>query len=175
MRKRKTNSFRQGCHFEIYLVLSEDGKALEVSNVTLNHNHSPSKELYDYLPRQRRLAGDLRQHGKDVLRLKANSKMFQQEIESSTGHAITLKDIANLKYEDKKKNNSNDIEEVVNYLKTQDGADVDVIVDQELKGTLSACSIKTDICKIFTVIFQSSLWLMLRTSFWIYVCLFTLC
>ena len=131
MRKRKTNSFRQGCPFEIYLVLSEDGKALEVSNVTLNHNHSPSKELYDHLPCQRRLAGDLRQHGKDVLSLKANSKMFQQEIESSTGHVITLKDIANLKYEDKKKNNSNDIEEVVNYLKTQDGADVDVIVDQE--------------------------------------------
>jgi zinc finger SWIM domain-containing protein 3 len=131
VRKRKTNSFRQGCPFEIYLVLSEDGKALEVSNVTLNHNHSPSKELYDHLPRQRCLAKDLRQHGKDVLRLKANSKMFQQEIESTTGHAITLKDIANLKYEDKKKSNSNDIEEVVNYLKTQDGANVDVIVDQE--------------------------------------------
>jgi hypothetical protein len=173
VRKRKTNSFRQGCPFEIYLVLSEDGKALEVSNVTLNHNHSPSKELYDHLPRQRRLAKDLRQHGKDVLRLKANSKMFQQEIESTTGHAITLKDIANLKYEDKKKSNSNDIEEVVNYLKTQDGANVDVIVDQE--RTLSACSIRTDICKMFTVLFQSSLWLMLRTSFWIYACLFTLC
>ena len=57
--------------------------------------------------------------------------MFQQEIESSAGHRITLKDIANLKYEDKKMNSSNDIEEVVNYLKSQDGSVVDVIVDQE--------------------------------------------
>ena len=131
LRKRKTNSFRQGCPFEVYLVLSQDGKALEVSNVTLDHNHSPSKELYQHLPRQRRLRGNLRQHGVEVLRLKANSKMFQQEIESSTGHRITLKDIANLKYEDKKMNSSNDIEEVVNYLKSQDGSVVDVIVDQE--------------------------------------------
>ena len=143
IRKRKPNSFRQGCPFEVYLVLSQDGKALEVSNVTLDHNHSPSKELYLHLPRHRRLGGYLRQHGVEVLRLKANSQMFQQEIESSTGHRITFKDIANLKYEDKKMNRSNDIEEVVNYLKSQDGSVVDVIVDQE--GDSSACSIKTNI------------------------------
>lgn len=95
------------------------------------HSHNLSKDLYEHLPRQRRLTEDLREHSKDVLRLKANTKMLQQEIESTTGHPVTLKDIANLRAETKKKTNSNDLEEVIQYLKSKDGSVVDIIVDQE--------------------------------------------
>lgn len=33
-RKRKTKSFRQGCPFEVYITLSEDGKHLQVNRIS---------------------------------------------------------------------------------------------------------------------------------------------
>lgn len=130
-RKRDTKTFKQGCPFEIYLVLSSDGKALEVAKMTSDHSHSISKELYDHLPRQRKLTGSLREEVKNAVRLKANNKLLQQKIQTSTGLPVTLKDISNLKTESKLETNSNDVEVVVNYLKAKEGAVVEVAVDKD--------------------------------------------
>ena len=51
-RERETKIFRQGCPFKIYIKLSEDSKALEVSRITEEHNHFISKELYEHFPCQ---------------------------------------------------------------------------------------------------------------------------
>jgi hypothetical protein len=96
-RKRDTNSFKQGCQFEIYIVLSQDGKALEVMKLADVHNHSLSEQLYRHLPRQRKLTGTLKEEVTSSVRLKANSKLIQHKIQISTGRPVTLKDIANLK------------------------------------------------------------------------------
>ena len=100
--KRNTSSFRQCCPFEISLMLSKDGSALEVMKITLEHNHVISSELYNHLPRQRNVNGSLREEVKGAISLKANSKLIQQKIQTATGRPITLKDIANLKAETKK-------------------------------------------------------------------------
>ena len=42
-RKRKTKSFRQGCPFEVYIALSEDGKYLQVNRISKQHNHALKK------------------------------------------------------------------------------------------------------------------------------------
>jgi hypothetical protein len=116
-RKRDSNSFKQGCQFEIYIVLSQDGKALEVMKVADVHNHSLSEQLYRHLPRQRKLTGTLKEEVTSSVRLKANSKLIQHKIQISTGLPVTLKDIANLKAKAKVETNSNDLDVVVDYLK----------------------------------------------------------
>ena len=43
--KKETKSFRQNCPFEIYLPASEDGNAVEVLRINLEHNREISKDL----------------------------------------------------------------------------------------------------------------------------------
>ncbi|XP_028413631.1 uncharacterized protein LOC114536483 isoform X1 [Dendronephthya gigantea] len=130
-RKRDTKTFKQGCQFEVYIVLSTDGKALEVMKMTMDHNHSLSEELYKHLPRQRKLTGALKEEIQGAVRLKANNKLLQQKIQTTTGQRVTLKDISNLKTKTKSKINSNDLDVVVDYLKTKEGAVVEVATDED--------------------------------------------
>lgn len=51
-RKRKTKSFRQGCQFEVYIALSEDGKYLQVNRIAKEYNYVLKKQIYERLPRQ---------------------------------------------------------------------------------------------------------------------------
>lgn len=83
-RKRDTKTFKLGRPYEIYLVLSSDGKTLEATKMTSVHSHSISKELYEHLPRQRKLTVQ------NAIRLKANSKLLQHKIQTSTGFPVTL-------------------------------------------------------------------------------------
>ena len=132
-RKRDTKTFKQGCQFEVYLVLSKDGKSLEVTKMSGAHNHSLtlSEELYKHLPRQRKITGALKEEVRGAILLKSNNKLLQQKIQTSTGLPVTLKDIANLKTEAKAETNSNDLEVVVDYLKTKEGAVVEVRIDKD--------------------------------------------
>jgi zinc finger SWIM domain-containing protein 3 len=130
-RQRDTKSFKRGCPFEVYLALSSDGATLDVLKISETHNHPLSEDVYRHLPRQRRLTGSLKEEAKNAVRLKANSKLLQQEIQGSTGLPVTLKDIANLKMETNASINSNELDVVVNYLNTKDEAVVEIAIDEE--------------------------------------------
>ena len=71
------------------------------------------------------------QEVKEALKLKANSKLLQGKVESTTGKKVTLKDIANLRQRLKISVTSNDMEEIIDFLKTKSGSTVEVIVDEE--------------------------------------------
>ena len=130
-RKRNTKSFRQGCPFEIYITLSPDGTSVIVSSINQEHNHQLSKEIYSHLPRQRNLTGELKEEVIDAIRLKANSKLIQQKIETTTGRPVTLKDIANLKNATKRELKSNDLKSVIAFLKSKENSIVELVIDSD--------------------------------------------
>ena len=129
-RKKETKSFRQNCPFEIYLAASEDGNALEVLRINLEHNHEISKDLYESLPRQRLLPGHILEKVKSAIKLKANNKLLQQKIEQDTGKKVTLKDISNIKYRTRLPLNKNDLDSVLEFLKKEGDSSVDIIMDE---------------------------------------------
>ena len=102
-RKRKTKSFRQGCPFEVYITLSEDGKYLQVNRISTSHNHFLQKEIYERLPRQRAARNNIAAKDiEDAIKIQANPKLLKQKIETATGKKVTLKDICNIKQNAKK-------------------------------------------------------------------------
>ena len=48
----------------------------------------------------------------DAIKLRANSKLLKQKMETATGKKVTLKDISNVKQNSKKTVQTNDIEDV---------------------------------------------------------------
>ena len=129
-RKRKTKSFRQGCPFEVYIALSEDGKYLQVNRISKQHNHALKKQIYERLPRQRaarckNVAKDI----EDAIQLQANPQLLKEKIENATGKRVTLKDISNIKQNSMKHLKKNDLEDVIEYLKKQPGTKTDIVVD----------------------------------------------
>ena len=99
--------------------------------ITLERKHVISSELYNHLPRQRNVNGSLREEVKDAISLKANSKLIQQKIQTANGHPITLKDIANIRAETKKAVKSNEMETIIPFLQSKDGASVEIAVDEQ--------------------------------------------
>ena len=131
-RKRKTKSFRQGCPFQVYITLSEDGKYLQVNRISRKHNHLLQKDIYERLPRQRAarnkiVAKDI----EDAIKIQANPKLLKQKIKTATGKRVTLKDISNIKQNAKKDFQKNDLDDVIDYLKQQPGGRTEVVVDEE--------------------------------------------
>ena len=94
------------------------------------HDHQTSRELFNHLPRQRRLVGQDKEEIKEAIRLKANNKLIQQKIELSTGRPITMKDIQNLQAQTRKEHNSNELDAVVIFLKKDSNSIVEVTVDK---------------------------------------------
>ena len=95
-RKRHTKSFHCWCPFEIFLRLSQDNQSLEVLRLKDTHNYMVTRELYAHFPKQRALPQDFMNEAKEAITMKANSKLFQQKIETSLGKKFNLRDIANL-------------------------------------------------------------------------------
>ena len=118
-RKKETKIFAKIVLFEIYLAASEDGNALKVLGINLEHNHEISKDLYESLPRQRLLPVHVLEEVKSAIKLKANNKLLQQKIEEDTGKKVTLKDISNIKYRTRLPLIKNDLDSVVEFLKKE--------------------------------------------------------
>ena len=128
--KKKQKVFAQN-PFKIYLAASEDGNALEVLRVNLEHNHEISKDLYESLPRQRLLPGHVLEEVKSAIKLKANNKLLQQKIEQDTGKKVTLKDTSNIKYRTRLPLNRNDLDSVAEFLQKEGDSSVGIMVDEE--------------------------------------------
>ena len=113
------------------LELSTDNQSLEIKRSCENHNHCISREIFERLPQQRQMPPEIVQEVKEGLKLKANSKLLQRKVESTTGKRVTLKDIANLRQRLKISVTSNDLKEIVEFLKGKPGSTVEVVVDEE--------------------------------------------
>jgi hypothetical protein len=54
------------------------------------------KELFKQLPQQRKLSNEEKEKAKRLLQLNANKKMVKDDLQSSSGKVILLKDLSNL-------------------------------------------------------------------------------
>ena len=125
---------------------SEDGRALVVNRFINEHNHEVSKvhclhentnmvniilvvfflftfvkELFRQLPQQRKLTNVEKEKAKQLLQLKANKKMVKDDLQSSTGKVVLLKDLSNLITKTKSESTRNNLEVAVKQLTEKHG------------------------------------------------------
>ena len=140
-------TFRKDCEAMINFCASEDGRALVVNRFIDEHNHEVSKvhclhentnmvniilvvffflftlvkELFRQLPQQRKLTNVEKEKVKQLLQLKANKKMVKDDLQSSTGKVVLLKDLSNLMTKTKSESTRNNLEVAVKQLTEKHG------------------------------------------------------
>ena len=149
--RKKTKSFRKNCPFSISLRVSEDGKSLNVVIFEPQHNHPFSEETYKHLPRQRAINLETIEQVKRNLQIQGNAKLIQRKVERNTGKNVTLKDISNIKQRMKYEISKNDLEPVVNFLKSKANSTVEVFVskENEFLGILYQDEYMKNVCNMF--------------------------
>ena len=90
-----------------------------------------TRELYEHFPKQRALSQDLMNEVKEVITLKAISKLLRQKIEASSCKTFTLKDIANLHQYSKVSFSGSEIKNITEFLKLRQESVVEILVDQD--------------------------------------------
>ena len=60
------------------------------------HNHEFNEKLFKYLPKQRHLSLEERQDVENMLKVKANKKMLQNNAMQKMGKHVILKDLHNI-------------------------------------------------------------------------------
>ena len=91
---RQSSTFRDGCPFKLSIRLSDDGNSLVVSDIKEEHNHPTSKAAHQYYPKERKLDDDQRTFAEQMIKLGANKKKLQHQLQSDTdkkSHAERLK------------------------------------------------------------------------------------
>ena len=139
-------TFWKDCEAMINFCASEDGRALVVNRFINEHNHEVSKvhclhentnmvniilvvfflftfvkELFRQLPQQRKLTNVEKEKAKQLLQLKANKKMVKDDLQSSTGKVVLLKDLSNLITKTKSESTRNNLEVAVKQLTEKHG------------------------------------------------------
>ncbi|KAL3244906.1 hypothetical protein MRX96_018492 [Rhipicephalus microplus] len=76
---RKSSTFKRDCSFNIYIAAEKEGKFLEVRSLDLTHNHPVDQELFRHLPQQRRLAPELQNKARELMKMKANKMMYRAD------------------------------------------------------------------------------------------------
>ena len=79
------------------------------------------KELFRQLPQQRKLTNEEKEKAKQLLQLKANKKMVKDDLQSSTGKVVLLKDLSNLMTKTKSESTRNNLEVAVKQLTEKHG------------------------------------------------------
>ena len=79
------------------------------------------KELFRQLPQQRKLTNVEKEKAKQLLQLKANKKMVKDDLQSSTGKVVLLKDLSNLITKAKSESTRNNLEVAVKQLTEKHG------------------------------------------------------
>ena len=89
------------------------------------------QEIFQHYASQRKRT-EVEQQGLEALMsVKTNKKLVQQKYQAATGKVITLKDLSNYNRNVKESVSSNDISDVVSFLKASGATTVEVIVDDE--------------------------------------------
>ncbi|KAL3181585.1 hypothetical protein MRX96_036702 [Rhipicephalus microplus] len=88
---RKSLTFKRDCSFNIYIAAEKEGKFLEVRSLDLTHNHPVDQELFRHLPQQRRLAPELQNKARELMKMKA-----QQDDEWNNGIKVVVRQLFQL-------------------------------------------------------------------------------
>ena len=88
------------------------------------------------MPQQRKLDTDELHDAKLLLPVRANTKLVQQHLQTTTGKSVKLKDVSNIATTARHTDRSNDLNDVVAQLKKTPGAVVEILTNEfnEFKG-----------------------------------------
>jgi len=112
--------------------LSDDGRSLTVFEMNENHcNHTVSAEVFAHQPQQRRLDPEQLEHAQTLVSVRANSKLIQEHIQTTTGKVILLKDISNIAYKFRHHSMPNNLTDVLKQLQRHSDCVVKVLADEE--------------------------------------------
>ena len=81
-----------------------------------------TKEIFDHLPKQRKLGQERKREASSLLTMKVNKKLLQQHLSSTTGKVVTLKDISNIQSEVNRANSDSDLDALVTRLRANEGS-----------------------------------------------------
>nr|XP_037280279.1 uncharacterized protein LOC119173576 [Rhipicephalus microplus] len=142
---RKSSTFKRDCSFNIYIAAEKEGKFLEVRSLDLTHNHPVDQELFRHLPQQRRLAPELQNKARELMKMKANKMMVREQMEKESGSAVLLKDLSNIAAKHRLLQPRNDLPEVVRMLQEKHNATVRLLTDENRE--LQAVYFQDDVMK----------------------------
>ncbi|KAK6169865.1 hypothetical protein SNE40_020840 [Patella caerulea] len=137
------STFLKDCPFMIKVRATPDGKNLCVKEMSPadSHTHETCLQTFQHLPKQRRLSKEQNIQVGEMLQLKANKKLIQQHLQSTTGKTLILKDIHNIASQNHT-NHRNNFEELVSEMKKIEGSSVDAFTDDN--DTLQAIAFQTE-------------------------------
>ncbi|KAG1683762.1 hypothetical protein GQR58_009764 [Nymphon striatum] len=89
-------TFRAGCQSFFQVRYSKERHKLVIVNLNLEHNHDVTQEIFEFLPKTRRLDEEEQGEVNTILRIKPNPKILQTHIRQSFQKSVTLRDIKNM-------------------------------------------------------------------------------
>ncbi|KAI0237190.1 hypothetical protein LSAT2_012337 [Lamellibrachia satsuma] len=116
IRAATTQTLRRHCQAGVKLGLSEDYQQLVVKKVETVHNHEVSEEVYQHLPRQRRIDPEHLLMAEDMMQLKSNKKLLNIRLQEISGKHVTLRDMTNMSANMRKSSEQNDLVAIVQRL-----------------------------------------------------------
>ncbi|XP_064469882.1 zinc finger SWIM domain-containing protein 1-like [Ornithodoros turicata] len=136
LRKRKT--FKDDCIAYVKARISKDGCMLEIIEVKDVHNHTTSKVLFNYLPQERRLPGNIKDEVRHLMQHGANKKLVKRTIQEKTGKKVLLKDINNITVT--ATHDKNSIEKTVLLIHEKYGSDCELLLEGDTFKGLLRCT-----------------------------------
>ena len=109
--QRKSSTIKKGCPCFISFRLDKEGDNLVVSRLDTEHaNHEINKCLYGFYPKVRKLSAADKSYAEQLLAIKADKKMLQQQLKKDTGKRVSLRDLNNIHAAAKRQNSTrNDV------------------------------------------------------------------
>ena len=111
--------------------MNEDGNKLRIISIEDNHNHEINRELFRHLPQQRQLTTQEKSVASSFLDLGANKKLLQEKLMRETNKVVILKDLANIEQQSKNIGSKNDLESMVNKLRSVYRCEVKLLSDSD--------------------------------------------
>ena len=93
---KSSRTFLKDCPFVIKVRATNDGQKLVIKQISGEHSHELSEEVFCHMPKQRRLDSEAKEEAVKLLTLRANKKLVQNHLMSLTSKTVTLKDIHNI-------------------------------------------------------------------------------
>ena len=90
------STVKTGCPCKLQFRASIDGQMLQLRNLTLEHNHELTAEVFHHHPKQRKLNSDDIKAAEAMLKMNPNKKQVRQHFAEKTGKPVIMKDIHNI-------------------------------------------------------------------------------
>lgn len=132
---RQSYSYKNECPALINIHFKSKRRVLVVDDLHAAHNHDRSENIFGGLPNQRRLDEDEKQFAMNMISMKPNMRLLQKEICAKTGKITVLKDLQNIKQQQRKIFAGGDLEAIYEEVKARNDINAEVFVDNnELQG-----------------------------------------